>query len=104
MADFVTVAQVSALPSGSATQVSLGGQKISLWNVGGTIYAINDICTHEECDISDGGAVVNGAQVECPCHGAIFDLRTGEAKALPAVEGLRTYPVRVEGDAIQVAM
>lgn len=104
MAEFVTVGQVSAIPPGKVKQVKLRGKTIALWHVDGTIYAVGDICTHEECDISDGGEIVSPHRVECPCHGAQFDLATGKALALPATEPLPTYPVRIEGDDIQIAI
>jgi nitrite reductase/ring-hydroxylating ferredoxin subunit len=73
---------------------------VAVFNVGGTLFAISDICTHAEASLSEGR--VDGESVECPLHGACFDLRTGEALTPPAVEPVQTFPVAVQGDAIYV--
>jgi 3-phenylpropionate/trans-cinnamate dioxygenase ferredoxin component len=73
---------------------------IAVFNVGGTLFAISDICTHAEASLSEGG--VDGETVECPLHGACFDLRTGEALTPPAVEPVQTFPVVVQEDEIYV--
>jgi nitrite reductase/ring-hydroxylating ferredoxin subunit len=73
---------------------------IAVFNVGGTLFAISDICTHAEASLSEGR--VDGETVECPLHGACFDLRTGEALTPPAVEPVQTFPVVVQGNAIYV--
>lgn len=103
MAEFTTVAQVNQVPLGKALQVQLGDTLISLWNVDGTILAINDICSHEEEYLSEGELVDNRC-VECPKHGAQFDLHTGAALCLPATEPVATYAVQIVGDDIQVAV
>ncbi len=73
---------------------------IAVFNVGGTLFAISDICTHAEASLSEGR--VDGETVECPLHGACFDLRTGEALTPPAVEPVQTFPVVVQEDEIYV--
>jgi 3-phenylpropionate/trans-cinnamate dioxygenase ferredoxin component len=73
---------------------------IAVFNVAGTFYAISDICTHAEASLSEG--TVDGETVECPLHGACFDLRTGEALTPPAVEPVQTFPVVVQEDSIYV--
>lgn len=103
MAQFTTVATLDAVPRGKGLQVSVNGELISLWNLNGTIYAIADICSHEEEYLS-GGEIVDGCCVECPKHGALFDLSTGAARTLPATEPVATYEVRVEGNDIQLAI
>jgi 3-phenylpropionate/trans-cinnamate dioxygenase ferredoxin component len=66
----------------------------------GDVYAINDICSHEEYSLSAGE--IWDTEVECPIHGSRFDLRTGRPNALPAVEPVPTYAVEVEGDDVYV--
>jgi 3-phenylpropionate/trans-cinnamate dioxygenase ferredoxin component len=73
---------------------------VAVFNVGGTLFAISDICTHAEASLSEGR--VDGKTVECPLHGACFDLRTGEALTPPAVEPVQTFPVVVQEDEIYV--
>ena len=100
MAEFVTVAKTSDLEPGKVAVFDVGGERVALCNVDGTFYAIDDVCTH------DGGSLDQGElmddQIECPRHGALFDVKTGKALTLPAVQPVRSFPVRVEGDAVQV--
>jgi 3-phenylpropionate/trans-cinnamate dioxygenase ferredoxin component len=60
----------------------------------GEIFAISDICSHEEIELSDGD--LDGDDVECPAHGSRFNVRTGEVSGLPAEDPVDTYPVTVE--------
>lgn len=98
MAEFVRVATVGEVPPGSAKQVEAGGRKIALVNVGGTLFAVDDTCTHEDESLSAGPVV--GELIVCPKHGSRFHLPSGRVLSLPAVRPLTTYPVRVEGDEI----
>ena len=101
MAEFITVAKLEDLEPEKGYQVSVNGNLISLWNLDGEIYAIGDICTHEEEYLSEG-ELVDHCCVECPLHGAQFDVRTGAVMCLPATEPVVTYPVRVVGNEVQV--
>ena len=73
---------------------------IAVFNVGGTLFGISDTCSLAEASLSEGR--VDGETVECPLHGACFDLRTGEALTPPAVEPVQTFPVIVQEDEIYV--
>lgn len=75
---------------------TVAGREIVLCVVEGEIYALDGICTHEDLPL-DGGEVEDGV-LECPWHGARYDVRTGEVRALPATRSLRSYPVRVDAD------
>ena len=66
----------------------------------GDVLFPGDKIPHEETSLSEGE--LEGEIVECPLHGARFNVRTGEVKALPAVVRLQTYPLRVVDDAIEV--
>lgn len=66
----------------------------------GQIYAVSDTCTHEWCQLSEGR--LDDEQLVCSCHGSVFDIVTGEVLLPPATEPLPTFPVRVEGDQVQV--
>lgn len=102
MSEFVAVAKKDQVPPGRVIVVQANGRPIALCNVGGTFYAIDDVCTHDSGPLGEGE--LWGDQIECPRHGARFDVKTGHALTLPAVRGVATYPVRVEGDAVQVAV
>jgi nitrite reductase/ring-hydroxylating ferredoxin subunit len=88
------------IAEGTIVAVGDPADPVAVARGGGRLYAFDDTCTHEECPLSDG--IVTDAEVECPCHGSIFDMRTGEALTGPALESLRTYTVRVEDGRIQV--
>jgi 3-phenylpropionate/trans-cinnamate dioxygenase ferredoxin subunit len=97
MSDPVKVAKVSEIPLGGSQLVELDSVRIALFNLDGQIYAIEDVCTHDGGPLVEG-AVVNGCQVECPRHGARFDIRTGAAVRFPAFEATTSYVVRIDGD------
>jgi 3-phenylpropionate/trans-cinnamate dioxygenase ferredoxin subunit len=97
-----TVANAADIPPERATVFEVGDHEVAICNVDGDFYAIDDVCTH------DGGALdqgeLEGNEIECPRHGARFDVRTGEATQLPAYVPVATHAVRVDGGTIQVAM
>ena len=78
----------------------LGETPIALYRVGDRVYALDDVCTHELALLSQG--FVEGGAVECPLHGARFDIATGRCLAPPATVDLRTYAVRIEGGEVFV--
>jgi 3-phenylpropionate/trans-cinnamate dioxygenase ferredoxin component len=92
------VCTVSDLPPGGVKRID--DPPIAVFNVEGSFFAISNICTHAEGLLSEG--TIEGEIVECPLHGATFDLRSGEALTPPAVEPVRTYPVIRQGDEIYV--
>ena len=103
MSDFARVASAADVPAGAARVVNVGGRSIALCHVeGDAIYAIDNVCTHDDGPLGDG--TLHADRVECPLHGALFDVRTGAAKTLPAVRGVRSYPVRIVGDDVEVAL
>lgn len=74
--------------------------RIAVCNVDGEFYAIEDICTHDGGPLDQGD--LEGDEIECPRHGARFNVRTGQATLMPAVMPVRTYPVKIEGDRVLV--
>ncbi|MBI3997902.1 MAG: non-heme iron oxygenase ferredoxin subunit [Armatimonadetes bacterium] len=98
MSEFVKVATIGDLPPGTAKRVELNGRKIAVVNARGTIYAIDDTCTHENESLSEGPVV--GEIIVCPKHGSRFHVPTGRVLSLPAVRPVDTYPVRLDGDDI----
>jgi len=97
---FVKVAKIGAIAPGKAIRVEIDDESIAIFNVDGDLYAIGDTCSHEEASLSEGD--VYGTCVECPLHGAEFDLKTGYPRTLPAVVPVPTYAVKVEGDDVLV--
>jgi 3-phenylpropionate/trans-cinnamate dioxygenase ferredoxin subunit len=101
MADeFVAAARTKDIPPGHVRVFTVDGLDVAIANVDGSFYAIDDVCTHDGGPLGEG--TLFGDQVECPRHGARFDVKTGRVKALPAVLPVRTYEVKVEGDIIKV--
>ena len=99
MADeFVKVAQIGDLPPGATKQVEIGDEIVALINADGDVFAIGGECTHAMAFLADG--FLEGELLECPLHGACFNIRTGEPETPPAFEAVPTYEVKVEGDDI----
>lgn len=97
---FETVAKLSDTPPGTISVHEVGGVRIALCNVNGRFYAIDDVCTHDGGPLDQGE--LEGNLVECPRHGARFDVTTGRAMTLPAVVPVKTYAVEVDGDDVKV--
>lgn len=97
---FVRLARTGEIPPGEVRVFQVGERSIALCNVDGTFYAIDDVCTHDGGPLGEGQ--LEGDQIECPRHGARFDVRTGRAVVLPAIRPVATYPVQVQGDEIMV--
>lgn len=97
---FQFVTKIDAVPPGSGKLFEVEGYRVALFNLGGQFYAIDDICTHEEASLSDGP--IDGETVECPWHGAMFNIKTGAALTMPAVTPVRTYAVKVQGDQVHI--
>jgi 3-phenylpropionate/trans-cinnamate dioxygenase ferredoxin subunit len=101
VSEFVPVAREDDVPPGQVRVVKADGKSLALGHCeDGTWGAIDNVCTH------DGGVLGEGeledCLVECPRHGARFELRTGEVKALPAVFPVNAYPVRVVNGQVEV--
>lgn len=102
MNDYIKVAQLGEIPLNGAKLVEVDDTRVALFNLGGDIYAIADICTHDGGPLVEG-EIINDHEVKCPRHGARFDIHTGAALCLPAFEATDSYDVRVEGDDVYIA-
>jgi 3-phenylpropionate/trans-cinnamate dioxygenase ferredoxin subunit len=100
MSGWIDVDAVTNLPEGSVRVVEAAGDEVAVFNIGGRFYAIEDLCSHDGGTLADG--TVEGFEIECPRHGARFDLRTGRVTAPPAFENIRTYAVRVHDGRVQL--
>jgi 3-phenylpropionate/trans-cinnamate dioxygenase ferredoxin subunit len=101
MAEFVTAIRTKDLPVGGITAVDVNGKRIAVSNVGGTYYAFDDECTHEQCPLAEYGEIA-GTTLTCTCHGSEFDVATGTVLAPPAQVPLAVYRTLVEGDALKI--
>lgn len=89
------------LAEGDVRQVTTAdGRLIAVYNVAGSLYATDDLCTHGEGWLSEGELV--GSEIICPLHGGAFDVRNGEATQSPCHIALKTHQVRIENEAIYV--
>ena len=98
--EFVKAAELAAIPPGNMLRVQLRGQAILLANIEGRIFAIDDQCSHEDASLYNGA--LKGDCVECPLHGSRFRLATGEPLEPPATSAVRTWPVKIDGEAILI--
>ena len=97
---FVDIASVSDLPPGNTKKFTINSGDILLANVDGEIYAVDDMCTHEDSSLSLG--CLKGELVSCTLHGSRFNVRTGEPMEEPATEALYRYEVRIQNDRIEI--
>ena len=100
MSDWIHVVAVGDFPPGTCHVVITDEIPIAVFNLGGRYYAVSNICTHEEAELSDG--VLDGEEIVCPLHGARFSVVTGTVLGPPAYENLRTFPVRVTNGRVEV--
>lgn len=101
MALRVRVADILEVNIGKAKVVYAGSRRLALCRpTADELYAIDDVCTHDGGPLGEGELC--GYEIECPRHGAHFDVRTGEALTLPATRPVKTYRVVVEGDEVYI--
>jgi nitrite reductase/ring-hydroxylating ferredoxin subunit len=100
MGQFRRAAAAADLPPGKALAVEIDAERIALFNIAGTLYAIGDTCPHRGGPLS--GGMLDGTTVTCPWHGAEFDVCTGVNLCPPAARPVPAYPVRVSGSDIEV--
>jgi len=100
--NWVRAAGRADLTEGEVLGVEVKGRSIALYDSDGGVFATDNICTHAYACLSDGW--LDGDVIECPLHAARFDIRTGKVLDPPATEDLKTYPVRVVGEEIQIRL
>jgi 3-phenylpropionate/trans-cinnamate dioxygenase ferredoxin subunit len=100
MSEPFKVATRSELQPGQRKLIDVDGRAIALFNVDGSFHAIDDVCTHDGGPLAEGE--LKGCEIQCPRHGARFDVRTGRALSMPAIEPVATHPVEMRGDDVFV--
>ena len=100
MSRWKLVGNVTDFEEGTPLIVDFDYETAALYKIGDKIYALEDRCSHDDGPLADGD--VEGCEVICPRHGARFNIKTGEALSMPAVEEVMTYAVKIEGDEVFV--
>lgn len=98
--NWIRVSSVGAVAPGEVVGVEAGGKRIAVYNVDGDFFATDDACTHGAALLSDGW--LEGCEIECPLHAGRFDVRNGKALCAPLTRDVATYPVRANGDDLEV--
>jgi 3-phenylpropionate/trans-cinnamate dioxygenase ferredoxin subunit len=102
MSPVIDVCPLSDLPPGASRIVEWEDLEIGLFNCKGQILAIEDRCSHDNGPLAEGEFDEDNCTVECPRHGSLFDLQSGNPKTLPAYQPVETFAVRVEDDIIKL--
>ena len=98
----IDVGPVDDLPPGTVKIVHAGEISVGVYNLGGSYYAIEDRCSHDDGPLCEGEFDLEDGYAICPRHGAQVDIRTGRPLTLPAVFPVETFPVRVEDGMVKV--
>ena len=90
------------LPTDDVIGVAVAGRDVALYTVEGEVYATDNLCTHGHARLCDG--FLEGHEIECPLHQGKFDVRNGRPTCAPVTEAVRTYPVKIEGGRVYLAI
>ena len=101
--EFIAIANEIDLPNGERLFVEIDDEAIVIFNIAGAYFAIADLCSHDDGPLGEG-ALENEHEISCPRHGAHFDVRSGKALSLPAIEPIPAYPVRLVAGEIEIGL
>lgn len=90
------------VPEGDVIGVAVAGCDIALYEVEGEVFATDNLCTHGHARLCDG--FLEGHEIECPLHQGKFDVRNGQPTCAPVTEAVRSYPVKIEGGRVWLAL
>jgi 3-phenylpropionate/trans-cinnamate dioxygenase ferredoxin component len=102
MSKFVMVATCDELPPGGKKLIEIDGRAIALFHADDGYYAIDDVCTHDGGPLAEGE--LSGCEIVCPRHGARFDVKTGRALSMPAIEPVTAHSVAVRADGVYLSV
>ena len=100
--EFVSVGAVADFQEGSRWFLEIDARSIALLRIAERWYALANVCTHDDGPLGEGKVL--GGEIECPRHGGRFNLETGRATQLPALEDIPVYPVRVQAGQVQIGI
>ncbi len=101
-AQWIDATAVDDVPVDDVIGMLVAGRDVALYSAGGAIFATDNICTHGQARLCEG--FLEGHEIECPLHQGKFDVRTGQPTCAPVTEAIRSYPVRVEGGRVFLAL
>jgi naphthalene 1,2-dioxygenase system ferredoxin subunit len=99
---WIDVTATEDIPEDDVIGVDIAGKSIALYRVEGEVFATDNLCTHGNARLCDG--FLEGHEIECPLHQGKFDIRNGKAMCAPLTEDVKTYPIKIEGDRVFVAI
>ena len=102
MPEIIEICPVSELEPGGVRLVEWEDLEIGVFNCAGTVYAIEDRCSHDDGPLVEGELDEAACTIECPRHGSLFDLKTGRPLTLPAYVPVETFPVIIENETIKL--
>ena len=100
--EWIDATATDDVPADDVIGILVAGRDIALYNAGGEIFATDNICTHGHARLCEG--FLEGHEIECPLHQGRFDVRTGQPSCAPVTEAIRSYPVRIEGGRVFLAL
>ena len=102
MPEYVKIAKVGEVVPGQAKLIEVNGREIALFNIAGAFHALDNSCTHVGGPLCEGE--IDGAEVTCPWHGAVFDVTTGNVLGPPAPEAVTCYKIHLENDDVIIEL
>jgi len=99
---WIDATAMDEVPEDDVIGIMVAGRDIAMYNAGGEIFATDNICTHGHARLCEG--FLEGHEIECPLHQGRFDVRTGQPSCAPVTEAIRSYPVRIEGGRVWLAL
>jgi naphthalene 1,2-dioxygenase system ferredoxin subunit len=99
---WIDAAAQDEVPQDDVIAVTAGGREVALYGVDGEVYATDNVCTHGQARLCEG--FLEGHEIECPLHQGKFDVRTGAPTCAPVTEAIRSYPVKIEGGRVWLAL
>ena len=99
---WIDVTATEDIPEDDVIGIDIAGKSIALYRVEGEVFATDNLCTHGNARLCDG--FLEGHEIECPLHQGKFDIRNGKAMCAPLTEDVKTYPIKIEGDRVFVAI
>lgn len=100
--NWIEAAATDDVPQDDVMGLSVAGRDIALYSVEGEIFATDNLCTHGNARLCDG--FLEGYEIECPLHQGKFDVRSGQPTCAPVTEAVRSYPVKIEGGRVWLAL